>query len=94
MLKEKNASFQNDKSFERLATTVTVLLIVTQAALVVKDHFEEDDEVVESFVGRVFEGQNQILNSATAEMTQGEIQDIFAGWAADVTGISTKEFAM
>lgn len=64
-----------------------------QAAQVVKLYSDEDDDVVESFVDLVFEGQEKILNSATTDMTQTEIQDIFAAWAAIAGGVTAEEFA-
>lgn len=59
----------------------------------VKLYSDEDDDVVESFVDLVFEGQEKILNSATTDMTQTEIQDIFAAWAAIAGGVTAEEFA-
>lgn len=64
-----------------------------QAAQVVKLYSADDTAVVESFVDRVFEGQEQILSSATADMTQTEIQEMFAVWAASAGGVTAEEFA-
>lgn len=63
-----------------------------QAAQAVRFFSKADNAVVESFLTSVFDGQQEILNGATEDMTQDQIEDIFADWAADTGSISIGDF--
>lgn len=54
----------------------------------VKVYTSGDDDAIASFFTTVFSGQDDILNDATSELNQAEIDDIFANWAT-ATGVLT-----
>lgn len=70
---------------------MTTNIPVWQAAQVVKA-WTNDASEVESFVTRVFRDQSYVLNDATREKTQPEIEAIFSVWAQEETGISAADF--
>lgn len=59
----------------------------------VRRYADEDNSSVEAFVEQAFDEQFKILNSATADMTQSDIQDIFAGWATTTGGVTLEQFS-
>lgn len=70
---------------------MTTIIAVWQAAQVVKA-WTNDAREVESFVTRVFRDQSDVLNDATREKTQPEIEAIFSVWAQEEAGISAADF--
>lgn len=64
-----------------------------QAAKVVSLYSNSDDEIA-SFFTAVFAGQDRISNDATEDLTQPEIEAVFAEWATSATGVSIDAFNM
>ncbi len=67
-------------------------LLLEQAAKVVRVYSDGDDDEVASFFTSVFDGQDQISNDATENMTQPEIEAVLAEWARSATGVSIDDF--
>ncbi|CAM9234266.1 unnamed protein product [Laminaria digitata] len=63
-----------------------------QAAQVVRFYSDADDAAVETFLTTVFSEQRKILNKATADKTQAEIESIFELWALATGVVSVNEF--
>lgn len=51
-----------------------------------------DDDEVASFFTTVFDGQDQISNDATENMTQPAIEAVLAEWAHSSTSLSIDDF--
>lgn len=51
-----------------------------------------DDDAIASFITAVFNGQAEILNAATSELNQAEVEDIFANWATATGVLSLDDF--
>lgn len=63
-----------------------------QAAQVVRVYSNGDESAVEYFIESVFEGQEDILNDATADFTQSQVESIFAAWAVDTGSVTVDDF--
>lgn len=52
-----------------------------------------EDSSVEHYFTIVFDGQGDISNRATADMSEGEIESILASWAVGAGVISMDDFS-
>ena len=76
-----------------LEVTVSVMILsLEQAAQVVRLYSNGDERAIASFFTMVFDEQEKILNRATAEMTQAQVEDIFANWATYTGVVSLEDF--
>lgn len=63
-----------------------------QAAQVVRVYSDGDESAVESFMQSVFEGQEDILNDATADISQSQVEAIFSAWAVNTGAVIGDDF--
>lgn len=68
------------------------VLVSYQAAQVVRVYSDGDESAVESFMQSVLEGQEDILNDATADLSQSQVEAIFSAWAVDTGAVIVDDF--
>lgn len=54
--------------------------------------YSNSDDEIASFFTAVFDGQDRISNDATEDLTQPEVEAIFADWATSATDVSEEAF--